>query len=75
MYFFFLEYTLYMYIEFDNTNYTRCLAVSILTAFKIQKSVSLKGMHSERYAQSAKRLISICANEGRDRVNLIVPVH
>ena len=38
MYCFFLENTLYMYIEFDNSNYTRCLAVSILTAFKIQMS-------------------------------------
>ena len=37
-----------MYIEFDNTDYTRCLAVSILTAFKIQMSVSLKGMHYRR---------------------------
>ena len=60
MYFFFLEN-----IEFDNTDYTRCLAVSIFTAFKIQKSVSLEGMHNRR-----KRLISICANEDRDRVNL-----
>ena len=53
MYFFFLENTLYMYIEFDNTNYTRCLAVSILTAFKIQMSVSLKGMHNRRKYWSA----------------------
>ena len=49
MYFFFLENTLYMYIEFDNTN----LAVSILAAFKIQTSVSLKGMHNRRKDWSA----------------------
>ena len=66
MYFFFLENTLYMYIEFDNTNYTRCLAFSILTAFNSNVCFT------ERYAQSAKRLVSICANEDRDRVNLIV---
>ena len=35
-----------MYIEFDDTDYTRCLAVSILTAFKIQKSVSLEGINN-----------------------------
>ena len=27
---------------------------------------------TEKYTQSAKRLISICANEDQDRVNLIV---
>ena len=53
MYFFFLENTLYMYVEFDNTNYTRCLAVSILNAFKIQMSVSLKGMHNRAKDWSA----------------------
>ena len=58
MYYFFLENTLYMYIEFDNT----CLAVSILTAFKIQKSISLEGMHNRRKD----------VNEDQDRVNLIV---
>ena len=46
MYFFFLENTLYMYIDFDNTDYTWILAVSSLPAFKIQKSVSLEGMHN-----------------------------
>ena len=30
-----------VYIEFDNTDYTRCLAVSFLTACKSQNSVSL----------------------------------
>ena len=33
---------------------------------------NLNVFFTERYAQSAKRLISICANEDRDRVNLIV---
>ena len=46
MCFFFLENTLYMYIDDDNTDYTLILAVSILTAFKIQESVSLEGMHN-----------------------------
>ena len=45
-----LKNTLYMYIiEFDYTDYTRCLAVSIMTAFKhvkIQNSVSVEGMHN-----------------------------
>ena len=48
MYFFFLENTLYMY-----TDYTRCLPVSILTAFKIQNSVSLEGMHNRQKDWSA----------------------
>ena len=44
-----LKNTLYMYIiEFDYTDYTRCLAVSIMTAFKIQNSVSVEGMHNRR---------------------------
>ena len=48
------ENTLYMYIiEFDNTYYTRCLAVSIMTAFKIQNSVSVEGMHNRRKDWSA----------------------
>ena len=55
-----------MYIDFHNTDYTVNSRRSILTAFRIQ--VCFTG----RYAQSAKRLISICANEDRDRVNLIV---
>ena len=29
---------MHVYIEFDYTDYTRCLAVSILTAFKIKKT-------------------------------------
>ena len=49
-----LENTLYMYIiEFDYTDYTRCLAVSIMTAFKIQNSVSVEGMHNRRKDCSA----------------------
>ena len=48
MSFFFLENILYMYKEFDYTDYTRCLAVSILTAFKIKNSVSVEGMHNRR---------------------------
>ena len=44
-----LENTLYMnIIEFDYTDYTRCLAVSIMTAFRIQNSVSVEGMHNRR---------------------------
>ena len=64
MYFFFLENTLYMYINFDNTDNTWILAVSILIAFKIQDCFT------RRYAQSAKRLISICVDKDLDRVNL-----
>ena len=49
-----LEDILYMYIiEFDYTDYTRCLAVSIMTAFKIQNSVSVEGMHNRRKDWSA----------------------
>ena len=49
-----LENTVYMYIiEFDYTDYTRCLAVSIMTAFKIQNSVSVEGMHKWRKDWSA----------------------
>ena len=33
-----------MYIEFDYTDYTRRLAVSITTAFKIQNSVSVENV-------------------------------
>ena len=51
MYSFFLIKTLYMCIEFDNTDYTGCLAVSILTAFKIQKSVSLACTIGEKIDQ------------------------
>ena len=40
--------SVYVCIEFDYTDYTRCLAVSVLTAFKIQNSVSLEGMHQWR---------------------------
>ena len=53
MYFFFLENTLYMYIEFDYIDFTRCLAILILTAIKIQNSVSLEGMHNRRKDWSA----------------------
>ena len=62
MYFFFLENTLYLYIEFDNTDYTRCSDC-------LQNS---KVCFTGRYAQSGNRLISVYANEDRDRVNLIV---
>ena len=49
-----LENTLYIYIiEFDYTDYKRCLAVSIMTAFKIQNSVSVEGMHIRRKDWSA----------------------
>ena len=42
-----LENILNMYIiEFDYTDYTRCIAVSIMTAFKIQNSASVEGMHN-----------------------------
>ena len=53
MYLFYHENTLYMYIEFDNTDYTRCLAVSISTASIQIESVSLEGMHNRRNDWSA----------------------
>ena len=44
-----LENTLYMYIiEFDYTDYTRCLTVSVMTVFKIQNSVSVEGKHNRQ---------------------------
>ena len=42
-----------MQIDFDNTDYTWILAVSILTAFKIQKSVKLEGTHNRQKDWSA----------------------
>ena len=47
------KYIVQVYIEFDSTDYTRCLAVLILSAFKIQNSVSVEGMHNRRKDWSA----------------------
>ena len=59
-----LKNTLYMYI---NTDYTRCLAVSIMTAFKIQNSVSVEGMHNRQKDCSAFAHV-----KSRDKVNSVV---
>ena len=55
-----LRITLYMYIKFDNMS----------CRFNSDCLQNSKVCFVGRYAKSARRLISTCADEDRDRVNL-----